>query len=168
VFKNSAAKAAEYADTARSVATGIFGGLVGLGAKAVSASANPPATPITNAPTSLTSNNRNWAKWASYGGAVLAAGAAAGTVYYKRDDLALGYGWATDHMKYIGNLWDENAMRKRVESIIDIEQEMGVLFRTYVPFNLVCTKSCFQFLRPIDFILSFLLRLCSISQRGRL
>lgn len=61
---------------------------------------------------------------------MLAAGVAAGTAYYKRDDLALGYGWATDHMKYIGNLWDENAMRKRVEDVIDVEQEIGVLFRT--------------------------------------
>jgi hypothetical protein len=63
---------------------------------------------------------------------VLAAGAAAGTAYYKRNDLALGYGWATDHMKYIGNLWDEDAMRKRVEDVIDIEQDIGVIFRTCV------------------------------------
>jgi len=131
VFKNSATKAAEYADTARSVATGIFGGLAALGAKkAMSPPINPPAGLITNSPTTA-AGSRNWGKWASYGGAALAAGAAAGTAYYKRDDLASGYGWATDHMKYIGNLWDENAMRRRVESVIDIEQDMGVLFRTF-------------------------------------
>jgi hypothetical protein len=60
---------------------------------------------------------------------VLAAGAAAGTAYYKRDDLTLGYTWATDHMKYIRNLWDEDTLRKRVESVIDTEEELGVLFR---------------------------------------
>jgi hypothetical protein len=112
------------------VATGIFGGLAGLGAKkSTSAPAQPPAGLLTNSPTTP-GGSRNWGKWATYGGAVLAAGAAAGTAYYKRDDLALGYGWATDHMKYVGNLWDENALRKRVESVIDVEQELGVLFRT--------------------------------------
>ena len=146
VFKNSATKAAEYADTARSVATGIFGGLAALGAKkAASPPATPPAGLITNGPTTA-GGTRNWGKWASIGGAALAAGAAAGTAYYKRDDLASGYGWATDHMKYVGNLWDENAMRRRVESVIDIEQDMGVLFRTYVPSKLVISFIHLMFL----------------------
>lgn len=61
---------------------------------------------------------------------MLAAGAAAGTAYYKRDDLTLGYTWATDHMKYVGNLWDEAKLRQRVENIISLEEELGVLFRT--------------------------------------
>jgi hypothetical protein len=63
---------------------------------------------------------------------MVAAGAAAGTAYYRRDDLASGYGWATDHMKFLGNLWDEKVMQKRVENIIDLEQDMGVLFRVFV------------------------------------
>lgn len=92
-----------------------------------------PAGLIANTPAPAKDSN-SWVKWASYGGAVVAAGAAAGTAYYKRDDLALGYSWATDHMKYVGNLWDdESAMRKRVENLIDIEQDMGVPFRMSVP-----------------------------------
>jgi hypothetical protein len=106
----------------------------------MSSPANPPAGLITAPPTSP-GGTPNWGKWASYGGAVLAAGAAAGTAYYKRDDLALGYGWATDHMKYIGNLWDQNSMRQRVESVIDLEQDMGVVFRTYV-FPSLCNSLC--------------------------
>lgn len=134
VFKNSATKVTEYADTARSVASGIFGGLAGLGTKKVtSAPANPPTGLLTNAPTT-SGGSRGWGKWAAYGGAVLAAGAAAGTAYYKRDDLTSGYGWASDHMRYIGNLWDENAMRRRVESIINLEDEAGVLFRAFYTF----------------------------------
>lgn len=129
VFKNSATKAAEYADTARSIATGIFSGFAALSAsKATKAPSKPPAGLIKDTPAQ--DGSVPWAKWASYGGAALAAGAAAGTAYYKREDLALGYAWATDHMKYVGNLWDEDKMRKRVESVIDVEDDLGVIFRT--------------------------------------
>lgn len=128
VFKNTATKAAEYADTARSIATGIFSGWAALNAsKATKTSSKTPAGLIKNVPAE---DAVPWVKWASYGGAALAAGAAAaGTAYYKREDLALGYAWATDHMKYVGNLWDEDKMRKRVESVIDVEGDLGVIFR---------------------------------------
>lgn len=76
----------------------------------------------------------SWSKWApaayAVGGALLAS-AAAGTAYYKREDLGAGYSWATDHMKYVRNLWDENALRRRVDNLIDVEERMGVTFRTY-------------------------------------
>ena len=65
------------------------------------------------------------------GGAIL-AGAVAGGAYYKRDDLTQGLSWATDHMKYVGNLWDEESLNQRVEALIDIEKERGVIFRTLV------------------------------------
>ena len=42
----------------------------------------------------------------------------------------MGYTWATDHMKYVGNLWDEATLQKRVDDLIEIEEKMGVLFRT--------------------------------------
>lgn len=35
-------------------------------------------------------------------------------------------------MKYVGNLWDEKAMHMRMEKIMDIEKNMGVMFRMYV------------------------------------
>lgn len=60
------------------------------------------------------------------------AGAVAGGAYYKRDDLTQGLSWATDHMKYVGNLWDEESLNQRVEALIDIEKERGVIFRTLV------------------------------------
>ena len=65
------------------------------------------------------------------GGALL-AGAVAGGAYYKKDDLTQGLSWATDHMKYVGNLWDEKASNQRVEALIDIEKKRGVIFRTLV------------------------------------
>ena len=63
------------------------------------------------------------------------AGAVAGGAYYKREDLEQGYAWATDHMKYVKNLWDEEALRKRVDDLLDIENQEGVLFRVQVLFS---------------------------------
>lgn len=62
------------------------------------------------------------------GGAVV-AGAAAGGAYYARDQLTQGYNWATDHMKYVGNLWDNEGMKDRMEALMDIDEQGGVVFR---------------------------------------
>ncbi|KAJ6515703.1 hypothetical protein C8R45DRAFT_810422 [Mycena sanguinolenta] len=132
VFKNSATKAVEFAQAARSVGSGLLGAFAGGFAGASKAST--PAAPPQAAPTSA------WGKWAgtaSYavGGALL-AGAAAGATYYKRDDLGLGYTWATDHMKYVSHLWDAQALNRRVDFLVDAEEKEGVLFRnfyTYLP-----------------------------------
>ena len=67
---------------------------------------------------------------AAPGGSFFGAGAAAGAAYYKRDEIGVGYTWATDHMKYVGTLWDEDALHKRVNDLMEIEERMGVLFRT--------------------------------------
>jgi hypothetical protein len=60
------------------------------------------------------------------------AGAAAGGVYYARDHLTQGVNWAADHMKYVGNLWDDEGMKDRVEALMDIDEQGGVVFRKYV------------------------------------
>ncbi|KAJ7094604.1 hypothetical protein B0H15DRAFT_830157 [Mycena belliarum] len=128
IFKNSATKAIEYAQTARAVGGSLLGAFAGLGA---SKAANPaaPATPPAS----------GWGKWAgtaayAAGGALLAG--AAGATYYKRDDLNLGYTWATDHMKYVGHLWDADALNRRVDFLVNAEAQEGVVFRnfyTYLP-----------------------------------
>ena len=33
-------------------------------------------------------------------------------------------------MKYVGTLWDQDALHKRVNDLMEIEEKMGVLFRT--------------------------------------
>ena len=76
------------------------------------------------------------------------AGAVAGGAYYKKDDLTQGLSWATDHLQFVGNLWDEEALNQRVEALIDIEKDRGVIFRTLVHiclcrlsmFNLYCIQ----------------------------
>ncbi|KAF9464385.1 hypothetical protein BDZ94DRAFT_1256321 [Collybia nuda] len=124
VFKNTVTKAAEFATTAQTVGSAVIGALAGLGAKKTGTSTPPQPS----------AGNSGW-KWAApaayaVGGAIL-AGAAAGGAYYKRDDINEGFTWATDHMKYVGNLWDENTLKKRVDALIDVEEQEGVLFRTF-------------------------------------
>jgi hypothetical protein len=134
VFKNTATKAAEYVGTARTVATSLFGAAAGFGAKSASTSASQkaPVAAIT-APTQESkkaASSWGWGAAAATVGGALLAGAAAGTAYYKRDDLNVGLTWATDHMRYIRNLWDEDKLKRRVESLIHVETQFGIVFRT--------------------------------------
>ncbi|PPQ65935.1 hypothetical protein CVT26_010697 [Gymnopilus dilepis] len=136
VVKNSVTKAAQYANAATTIGSALLGSWAGLTAKKAAEqtaeeqqrrSPSPPHSPQPPA------NKSSWANWggpaAAMGGALL-AGAAAGVAYYKRDDLTQGLTWATDHLKYVGNLWDIEGLEKRVEDLIDIEKEFGVVFRT--------------------------------------
>lgn len=130
MFKNSATKAVEFVNNARSFANA-FGLSANAKATAATKSAASQSAPlaITAAPEVAKSP---WAKWApaayAVGGGLFAA-AAAGTAYYKRDDIGTGYSWATDHMKYVGNLWDEKGLQKRVTDLLDVEDRLGVFFR---------------------------------------
>ncbi|KAL0949364.1 hypothetical protein HGRIS_009433 [Hohenbuehelia grisea] len=135
VFKNSASKAFEYASTAHSTVSSILGTFSG---KSPAAAAKGPV-PAIAAPPSTQAASSGWSKWApaafAVGGALM-AGAAAGGVYYKRDDIGEGYSWFTDHMKYVGNLWNEGALKARVEALVDAQEKHGVTFRTmytYLP-----------------------------------
>jgi len=146
VLKHSVTKAAEYANAAKTVGSALLGSLAGLSAK--NATQTPmPARP--QAPQSVW----GWAGPAMYavGGAVL-AGAAAGGAYYKRDDLTQGLSWATDHMKYASNLWDEEALNQRVEALIDIEKEDGVIFRTLVHDLFVASLEMIKFFCSLQVI----------------
>ncbi|EGN93031.1 hypothetical protein SERLA73DRAFT_190177 [Serpula lacrymans var. lacrymans S7.3] len=132
VFKNSATKAVEYASSARTVASDIFS-LFGKKSTTPVAPQKLPAASITSSSMG-TSSEAGWMKWApaayAVGGALI-AGAAAGTAYYRRDDLGSGYTWATDHMKYVKNLWDEKTLQKRLDCLVEAEQNFGVLFRNF-------------------------------------
>lgn len=106
------------------IGSALLGSFSAFGAKKATQPVSSPSQPPQSA----------WSKWAgpaayAVGGAFL-AGAAAGGAYYKKDDLTQGLTWATDHMKYVGNLWDEAALDQRVEALIDIERDHGVIFRT--------------------------------------
>ncbi|KAJ3970886.1 hypothetical protein EV361DRAFT_913841 [Lentinula raphanica] len=128
VFKNTATKAAQYANAAKSVGSAIWGSFTN-NQSAASGSGTAPLAAITAPPTT----ESGWSKWApiayTVGGVVTAAAAAGGAAYWRRDDLGVGYSWATDHMKYVRNLWDEDALKRRVDSLIEIEKKEGVIFR---------------------------------------
>ncbi|KAF9453026.1 hypothetical protein P691DRAFT_771759 [Macrolepiota fuliginosa MF-IS2] len=126
VVKNGVTKAAEYANTATTVGSAIFGSFAGLGAK--------KATETRVAPSNASTPTPAWGKWApaafAVGGALL-AGAAAGGAYYKRDDLNQGYSWLMDHMKYAGNVWDESTLRSRVDALVSAQENDGILFQNF-------------------------------------
>jgi len=79
-----------------------------------------------------------WQRWGTtalaVGGAAITAGAAASAAYYNKQEIGIGYTWATDHMKYVGNLWDKDELDKRLDTIVGFDKKMGILFRTYVAF----------------------------------
>ncbi|EIN10898.1 hypothetical protein PUNSTDRAFT_125531 [Punctularia strigosozonata HHB-11173 SS5] len=130
VFRNSASKATQYVQTARDILS--FASSFKTGNPGVSAPV-PTAAPAGVLPAPRQA--AGWSKWAlpaayAVGGTVL-AGAAAGAAYMRKDDIGQGYAWAADHMKYVGNLWQEDKLRARMEEILKIEQELGVVFRTW-------------------------------------
>jgi hypothetical protein len=127
VVKNTMTKFAEYTNAATTIGSALMGSFAGFTAQKAAQPKTQPKTP----PVSPSA----WSKWApaayAVGGAVL-AGAAAGGAYYAREDLTQGLTWATDHLAFVGNLWDQAALEKRVEDLVDIEKEYGVVFRTSV------------------------------------
>ncbi|EKM59798.1 uncharacterized protein PHACADRAFT_206021 [Phanerochaete carnosa HHB-10118-sp] len=128
VFKNTASQAAGYVKSAHdlfSATTSFFG------SKSTSAPGVVPKAALLPAPAGPASPWKKWAPAAFAVGGALLAGTAAGTAYYKREDIGVGYTWATDHMKYVGTLWDEATLKKRVDDLMQIEENMGVLFRTF-------------------------------------
>ncbi|KAJ3764726.1 hypothetical protein FB446DRAFT_625238, partial [Lentinula raphanica] len=94
-------------------------------------STSTPLAAITTPPTTET----GWGKWApivyAVEGVVTATAATAGAAYGRRDDLGVGYIWATDHMKYVRNLWDEDALKRRIDALIEIEKKEPVIFRNF-------------------------------------
>ncbi|KAH9853663.1 hypothetical protein C2E23DRAFT_728363 [Lenzites betulinus] len=132
VFKNSATQAASYVRSA----TNVLSGFKGWGVKTTTATSSTPAASAAaaGAQTTTTTTTSVWQKWApaayAVGGALL-AGAAAGTAYYKRDDIGVGYTWVSDHMKYVGNLWNQAELEERLRKLLEIESSMGVLFHTF-------------------------------------
>lgn len=129
MFKHGATRAVDYANAARGVVTDVYS--LFKGTEHTTSTPNPALLQIT-AETSETSVSP-WAKWApaayAIGGAVI-AGATAGAAYMRRDDITSGCTWASDHMKFVGNLWDEKSMRERLENLLVAHADHGIVFKT--------------------------------------
>ncbi|GMK54501.1 hypothetical protein CspeluHIS016_0110870 [Cutaneotrichosporon spelunceum] len=64
-------------------------------------------------------------------GAIAVAGAAAGTAYFRRDDLATGWKWGAEHMTFVRNLWDQPGMRSRLDRIAELQNSRNVSFANF-------------------------------------
>ena len=76
-----------------------------------------------------------WSKSSTlYGlGAVALGAAAAGTAYYRREDFMNGWKWGFDHMTFVRNLWDDAAMKERLDTLDRLSKERNIMFWKYVP-----------------------------------
>ena len=149
-FKHGLSTAASYYEQARGLASaaGFLSPLaVGWGASKwgsktpENASAGPSRTPT---PSSTVSEDNtpapkksSWLPAAStktlYGAAAMALGAAAvGTAYYRREDFLNGWKWGFEHMTFVKNLWDDAAMKARLEGIDELGRDRKVVFRKLV------------------------------------
>jgi len=133
MFKESANKAAEFAQGAHKTASGLWSAF----SQPVGKSTTPIAQPVgllqAPAPPPAQSSG-GWGRWApaayaAVGGALI-AGAAAGAAYYHRTDIESSYGALTEHMQYVGTLWDKDALAERVRRLVEGETVHGVVFRT--------------------------------------
>jgi len=132
VFKHQVTKVAEVAQTTKTFVSDLM--------KAINQNAQPTTVastkrPVAALPPPEPTTGGFWQRWGTtalaVGGAVVTAGAAASAAYYKKEEIGSGYTWATDHMKYVGNLWDEQEMNKRLDTVVGYEKKMGILFRVF-------------------------------------
>ncbi|KZV78282.1 hypothetical protein EXIGLDRAFT_717423 [Exidia glandulosa HHB12029] len=133
VFKNQAEQAISYVNTASDIAKSF--GFFGAAAKKMSSPAASTDKLALTAPPSASATNQSavagWAKWAPAVAVAIVTAGAAGAAYYRREDIASSWKWGNDHMKYVGNLWDEKALHARLEALARIRDELGVRFRVY-------------------------------------
>lgn len=150
VFKNGINKYAGYLQTAQTIGTFFAPMGVGLAARWNSErqSASQASTPSSSDGNSTTnggprrsspsstaarattsSSTSNWRTALMATGAVaLASGAAASAAYFNKDKINGAYGWVTDHLAFVSNLWDDHALRLRLDRLVDQPQ---ILFHCY-------------------------------------
>ena len=133
VFTHQVTKAAEVVQTTKTFVSEVMKAMNQNTQQTAAASTKRPVAALP-APEPATGAGGFWERWGTtaltVGGAVIAAGAAASAAYYKKEEIGTGYMWATDHMKYVKNLWEEEELNKRLETIVGYDKKMGILFRT--------------------------------------
>ncbi|KAF8605249.1 hypothetical protein BDV93DRAFT_490531 [Ceratobasidium sp. AG-I] len=135
VFSNSATKAVDYVSAAQQA----FSAFNSIRPTSPSPQAQPIRAAIMAPPiTQVTKSSSPWSTWVPAVGGAILAGAAAGTAYWKRNEVAqygaqvAGVGtWMRDHMQYVGNLWDEKTLAQRVDEVMQIAEEGGIAFCNY-------------------------------------
>jgi len=133
VFKHQVTKAAEVVQTTKTFVDDVMKAMNQSNQQTTVATTKTPVAALPP-PEPATGVGGFWQRWGTtalaVGGAVIAAGAAASATYYNKDEIGIGYTWALDHMKYVKNLWEEEEMSKRLDTVVDFDKRMGILFRT--------------------------------------
>lgn len=134
VFKHQVTKAAEVVQTTKTFVSDLVKVMNKNNQQpTVSAKTKKPVAALP-APELATGKGGFWQSWGTtalaVGGAVIAAGAAASAAYYNKEEIGIGCTWASDHMKYVGSLWDETELNKRLDTVVGYDKKMGILFRT--------------------------------------
>ncbi|EPQ28346.1 uncharacterized protein PFL1_04173 [Pseudozyma flocculosa PF-1] len=139
VFKNGFNKYAGYVQTAQTLGTFFAPMGVGLAAnwnnKRNNSAPNASGTRSASAPagaqpdpgTSRGGGGAGWRNALIATGAVALAGGAAAS-YFNKDKIGGAYGWVSDHLAFVGNLFDNQAMRRRLDDLVSQPQ---ILFHCY-------------------------------------
>jgi len=112
-------------------ASGLFGAFSLPAAKSAPGSEQPVALRSAPVPAPSSPSQGRWGQALYAVGGAMLAGAAVGTAYYHRPNIESGYGALTEHMQYVGALWDKDALARRVRNLVEGETKHGILFRTF-------------------------------------
>ncbi|SPO21615.1 uncharacterized protein UTRI_01099_B [Ustilago trichophora] len=172
VFKNGINKYAGYLQTAQSIGTFLAPMGVGLAARwnserqsqapsSSESSSNGNGNNTRDAgisrgndPAASTRATSNWRTALMATGAVaLASGAAASAAYFNKDKLNGAYGWVTDHLAFVSNLWDDNALRARLDRLVDQPQILFHCYYTRLPSSSRAANPQHQAARDRTFII---------------
>ena len=133
VFKNSLDKYAGYVQTAQTIGT-LFGPM-GIGMAAhwnANRNGNHNHNNQHQQQRSTNAGNGNGNGWRNAllatGAVALASGAAASAAYFHKDKIGGAYGWVSDHLAFVSHLWDDKALRKRLDQLV---LEPRILFHCY-------------------------------------
>lgn len=133
VFRNQASKYISYAQQARDM--GAHFAPIGAGLAAVWGMNRNQRQPSQSQPQQQSARGSSkWANalWAS--GAFATAAAAGGVAaYYNRDQINGAYSYLTEHFEYVSNLWDDEGLKARLNSLVDMPSILFHAYYNYLP-----------------------------------